>query len=65
MITLYHTQSPSFEEKDLDPVEELLEDVEGELAEVEMGVEKASMVLIMALGGVFFLAFGSTCWWIR
>ena len=50
-------------------MEELLEDVEGELAEVEKGVEKANMALYMVLGGIFFLqvimAFGSTCWWIR
>ena len=50
-------------------MEELLEDVEGELAEVEIGVEKANMALFMVLGGLLFLhvvlAFGSTCWWIR
>ena len=47
----------------------MLEDVEGELAEVEKGVEKANMALYMVLGGVLFLqvilAFGSTWWWIR
>ena len=50
-------------------MEELLEDVEGELAEVEKGVENGNIALYMVLGGIFFLlviiAFGSICWWIR
>ena len=55
--------------KDLEHVEELLVNVEGDLAELEKGGENASMAFYMVLGGVFFLpvilAFGTICWWFR